>query len=168
MRKLTIHNADTIRLSILEEIQRNEDSRYDHRLHGILLVTSGMSCPQAADILGQAPRTIEYWVRRFNAHGFDGLKTKSKPGRPPTLDETTLTKVGNDLRQPPRSLGYSQNLWDGKLLSHHLATAYGVQLGVRQCQRLFKRLGFRLRKPRPVISRADPEAQKAFKKNVRK
>jgi len=167
MRKLTIHNADTMRSSILEEIQRNEDSRYDHRLHCILLVCKGMSCPQVAEILGQALRTIQYWVRSFETHGFDGLKTKSKPGRPPTLDETTLAKVGDDLRQSPRCLGYSQNLWDGKLLSHHLATVYGIQLGVRQCQRLFKHLGFRLRKPRPVIAKADPEAQKAFKKNFK-
>jgi transposase len=39
-----------------------------------------------------------------------------------------------------------------------------VNLGVRQCQRLFHQLGFRLRKPRPVIARANPEEQQAFKK----
>jgi transposase len=64
----------------------------------------------------------------------------------------------------PRELGHAQNLWDGRLLSHHLREAYGVALGVRQCQRLFRTLGFRRRKPRPVIAHADPEAQRAFKK----
>ncbi|MCZ7584446.1 MAG: winged helix-turn-helix domain-containing protein [Deltaproteobacteria bacterium] len=39
-----------------------------------------------------------------------------------------------------------------------------MALGVRQCQRLFSRLGFRRRKPRPQIAKADPAAQKAFKK----
>jgi hypothetical protein len=37
-------------------------------------------------------------------------------------------------------------------------------LGVRQCQRLFRAMGFRRRKPRPVIAHADPKAQRAFKK----
>jgi transposase len=61
-------------------------------------------------------------------------------------------------------LGYGQNLWDGKLLSHHLSRSYGVNLGVRQCQRLFHQLGFRRRKPRPLIAKANREAQRRYKK----
>jgi len=162
MRKLTVRDPETMRLGILEEIQRNEDSRYNHRLHCVLLICSGMSCYKVAEVLGQAPRTVQYWVRRFEAHGFVGLRDKLRQGRPAALDDATLAKVGKELRQDPRSLGYSQNLWDGKLLSHHLSTAYGVQMGIRQCQRLFKRLGFRLRKPRPLIAKSDPEAQRAY------
>ena len=51
-----------------------------------------------------------------------------------------------------------------KLLSHHLKARHGVALKVRQCQRLFGQLGFRLRKPRPQIAQADPVRQRAFKK----
>jgi transposase len=72
--------------------------------------------------------------------------------------------VEKDLRVHPRDLGYGQNLWDGKLLAHHLRQSYKIQLGVRQCQRLFRSMGFRRRKPRPMIAQADPEAQRAFKK----
>jgi hypothetical protein len=43
-----------------------------------------------------------------------------------------------------------------------------VDLGVRQCQRLFRQLGFRLRKPRPMISHTDPAVQAAHKKNSRR
>ncbi len=75
-----------------------------------------------------------------------------------------ISSINSDLRNDPRNLGYSQNLWDGKLLSYHLENVYKVKLGVRQCQRLFNKLGFRLRKPRPVIARADEEAQVDFKK----
>jgi hypothetical protein len=39
-----------------------------------------------------------------------------------------------------------------------------VDLGVRQCQRLFHHLGFRQRKPRPLIAKSDPEAQRKYKK----
>ena len=70
-------------------------------------------------------------------------------------------------RKHHRELGYQQNLWDGKLLSHHLRESYGVDLGVRQCQRIFRNLGFRLRKPRPLIAKADPEEQEAFKKTAK-
>jgi hypothetical protein len=43
MRKLAISDADVIALAIRQEIGRNEESRYDHRLHGVLLVENGMS-----------------------------------------------------------------------------------------------------------------------------
>jgi transposase len=49
-------------------------------------------------------------------------------------------------------------------MSLHLKKKYKVEIGVRQCQRIFNQLGFRLRKPRPVIANADPVALKGFKK----
>jgi hypothetical protein len=40
---------------------------------------------------------------------------------------------------------------------------HGDELGVRQCQRLFRQLGFRLRKPRPEVACADPELKRTHK-----
>ncbi len=45
MRKLVISDADVMALAIRQEIGRNDESRYDHRLHGVLLVANGMSAP---------------------------------------------------------------------------------------------------------------------------
>lgn len=153
-----------MRIAIQQEIHRSKESRYDHRLHGVLLVSSGMSSYEVAELLGQSPRSIQNWVRRFEQDGFSGLLEGSRSGRPSVLDELTREAIGNDLRGDPQSYGYTQSLWDGKLLSHHLSKKYGIKLGVRQCQRLFNQLGFRRRKPRPLIAKADPEAQKAYKK----
>ena len=72
------------------------------------------------------------------------------------------------LRRMPREIGLGGNVWDGKTLAAWIERQYGIVLGVRQCQRLFRRLGFRLRKPRPAIARADPELQKAHKKNYKR
>jgi len=68
------------------------------------------------------------------------------------------------LRQTPRDFGLTGTLWDGKTLSVWLAQRFQVRLQVRQCQRLFRQRGFRLRKPRPLIAHADPALQKAHKK----
>src|SRR5271157_960083 len=118
----------------------------------------------AAGWPGEDPRTIQRWVHRFETAGFAGLQEGERPGRPVRLTEAQVEAVGRDLRRSPRLWGYSQNLWDGKLLAHHLAKAYGVDLGPRQCQRLFHRLRFRLRKPRSVIAHADAAAQARYKK----
>jgi transposase len=164
MRKLEIENAEVMRLAIYDEIQRSDESRYDHRLHGILLVAQGFSANHVAELLGQSPRTVQNWVRQFNEIGFAGLREAERPGWPARLDDAALDSLNQDLRKTPEAFGYRQNLWDGKLLQHHLAQQYDVELGVRQCQRLFRELGFRYRKPRPLIAQADPEAQRAYKK----
>lgn len=164
MRKLEISDVEIMRLAIQQEIARSEESRYDHRLHGVLLVSHEINCYQVASWLGQNPRTVERWVQRFEARGFAGLQEKERPGRPRRLNESQREVVGQDLRRNPRDLGYTQNLWDGKLLAHHLNRVYGIRLGVRQCQRIFRQLGFRRRKPRPVIAQADPEDRAAYKK----
>ncbi len=165
MRKLIIRDADIMKIAIQCEIERSEESRYDHRLHGVLLVCGGRSSYEVAEILGRSPRTIQHWVNRFEKIGFEGLQEGERLGRPSRLDADQFELLGRDLRKDPRKLGYSQNMWDGKLLSYHLSKAYEIEMGVRQCQRLFKKLRFRRRKPRPVIAKANENAKMDFKKN---
>ena len=164
MKKLMVTNANRSRKIIQCEISRSDEARYDHRLHGVLMVNQGMSCPEVAQWLDEHVTTVERWVHRFNASGLEGLREGEHSGRHPSLTDAQWGDLGITLRLSPRELGYNQNLWDGKLLSHHLMQAYQVPLGVRQCQRIFGKMGFRLRKPRPEIAQGDPQLQAAYKK----
>ncbi|MHB1811679.1 MAG: winged helix-turn-helix domain-containing protein [Thermoplasmataceae archaeon] len=160
MKKLTI--SDDRKKEIIAEIRRSDDSRYDHRLHGLLLVANGMSPYRVSELLGNSPKSIENWVNVYIEEGLDALRETKRSGRPPRLSNL-MDSIDSDLRKNPRDLGYSQNLWDGKLLSHHLREKYDIDLGTRQCQRIFRKLRFRLRKPSPVIAKSDPEKQDEFK-----
>src|SRR5262250_135890 len=151
MRPLQIANSAAIILGLQDEIRRSEESRYDHRLHGVLLVAQGMTCRQVAGLLGDAPRSVQYWVGRFEKDGLAGLLEGERPGRPRRVGERQMEAVDRILRRPPREAGLSGNIWDGKTLSTWIEQKYGVSVGVRQCQRLFRQLGFRLRKPRPAL-----------------
>ena len=164
MRKLQIEDAEIMRIAVQQEIARSEESRYDHRLHGILLVSQGLSCCEVGDLFGQDPRTVERWVQRFNTNGFAGLIEGERQGRPCRLTQAQWQQLGQDLRRQPGEFGYEQNLWNGPLLAHHVRASFGVKLGERQCQRMFHKMGFRRRKPRPLIAHADPEQQRAYKK----
>ena len=44
MKILKIGDAENVTLGLQDEIRRSEESRYDHRLHGVLLVAQGMNC----------------------------------------------------------------------------------------------------------------------------
>ena len=166
MRALTIADSADIALGLQDEIRRSEESRYDHRLHGVLLVAQGVTCPQVARLLGDSRRTVEYWVHRFEAQGLAGLREGERRGRPSRLNDQQLKLVSAALRLPPQHFGLEGHLWDGKMLSAHVEQEFGVRLGVRQCQRLFRQFGFRLRKPRPLIAHADPAHQAAVKKTA--
>ena len=165
MRKLQIPDAETVILALQDEIRRSEESRYDHRLHGLLLVAQGMSCREVGYLLGDAPRTVEYWVHRFDEEGLAGLVDATRPGRPRRLDSQQLDEVAEALRGSPEDAGLVGQIWDGKTLAAWVEQRYGIRLGVRQCQRLFRQLGFRLRKPRPLLAHADPRLQAEHKKN---
>jgi transposase len=164
MRAKTIDDVGEMLWVLQDEIRRSEEARYDHRLHGVLLVAQGMSAPKVAQFLGDGTRTVEYWVERFNAEGLSGLVEGERPGRPTRLSEAQFEHIGVILRESPRAHGMMGNLWDGKTLAEWLRRNWAVELSVRQCQRLFRQLGFRQRKPRPLIAHADPLRQEAHKK----
>jgi transposase len=104
-------------------------------------------------------------VTRFEKDGLAAMVEGERSGRPRTLGDKELAEINRVLRQTPKTVGLGENLWDGKSLSAFIKRRFRVELGVRQCQRLFRQLGFRLRKPRPLIAHADPDLQKRYKKN---
>src|ERR1039457_6245304 len=105
MRPLTIADSATMVLGLQDEIRRSEESRYDHRLHGVLLVAQGLTCPVVARLLGDAPRTVEYWVRTFEEKGLGGLVEGARSGRPGRLSEKQIQQIGGILRRTPREVG---------------------------------------------------------------
>lgn len=165
MKPLTIADSESIILGLQDEIRRSDESRYDHRLHGVLLVAQGLTCPEVAGLLGDAPRTVEYWVNSFEKKGLTGLLEGERSGRPKRLSEPQIQQINAVLRKTPREAKLSGNIWDGKTLAAWIEKQYGISLGVRQCQRMFRQFGFRLRKPRPAIAQANPELQRLHKKN---
>jgi transposase len=167
MKPLTVSHASDMILGLQDEIQRSKESRYHHRLHGVLLVAQGLTCPEVARLLGDAPRTVEYWVRGFEARGFSALAEGERSGRPARLSAQQQEAVEEALRRAPREVGLRGNIWDGKTLSAWIEQKFAIELGVRQCQRMFRQFEFRLRKPRPVIAQARPQQRAAFKKKSR-
>jgi len=166
MKRISIPDAETFIAAIEDEISRTKEGRYFHRLDVILYVLHGASSYDAARLFGHSPRTIEYWVHRLVSNGLNGLWEGDRTGRPGRLSAAELQKLRKEIQRSPRESGYDQNLWDGVLLSHHLTKEYSISLSVRQCQRLFHKLGFSLQRPRWQASEANPILQETFKKTT--
>lgn len=142
MRPLKIQNPEAVARAVQDEIRRSEESRYDHRLHGILLVTQGLSAPEAAVWLGDAARTVELWVHRFREGGMAGLRENRRSGRPSRLNPEQLAQALTAVRSNPSEVGLSPERWDANTLSVYLQSL-GVDLKPRQCRNLLQQWGFR-------------------------
>ena len=147
MRKLQIDDIGSMRIAIQQELGRSEEARYDHRLHGLLLLAAGHSCRQVAELFGEDDTTVQRWLHRFEQGGLHALHESERPGRPRSSDPGQWRGLQADLQKSPREFGLTAPLWDGLSLSEHLRRRYGVRLGVRQCQRIFRQMGFRAARP---------------------
>jgi transposase len=171
MRKLELNSADKIRELILTYFHKNDEAKFVHRLHGILLKIENqdITCDVIGRMFGQSPRSISSWIKKVNKAGtIEVLRSNKVPGRNKRLNNKELEEIKQVLQKEPEFSGITANIWDGKSLSYYIEKTYSVNLGVRQCQRLFHKLGFSLKRARPTVSKSDPIKKEVFKKNSKK
>jgi transposase len=163
---LQIKEVERVKEQIHTYFSVNEDARFVRRLDVLSLICDGHLVGYVADLFKIDKTTVQRWIHRLNQSGFDGLRDQSGRGRKPRLSDHAQIRLTSDLKKSPKESGYDQARWDGKLLSYHLSTQYGVTLKVRRCQNLFKQLGFSLKRPRKIPVGSDPELKEDFKKNA--
>jgi transposase len=170
MRVLELQSAESLKVHIQSYFNKNEEARFIHRLHGILMKIDKKeaACEVIANLFGHSPRTISNWINKVNeAQNIEVLRDVKKPGRSPKLNTEELKILKEVLQKEPENSGIAANIWDGKSLSFYIEKEFHITLGVRQCQRLFKKLGFSLKRARPVVAKGDPIKKEAFKKTSR-
>ena len=148
-------------------VSSTDDAKYQHRVEMVNLVLGGMTPSALSQYVSESKNTITMWVKSVDEKGFESLRVKKQPGRPPKLSSGNIATIKSVLEtDDPKAYGY--NVWDGPALSDYIKKTFGVRLCVRQCQRLFHNLGFSLVRPQTFPSKDKDgldEERKAFKKN---
>ena len=167
MKKLTINEPQKIERQINKLINNDPEGKFIYRLCSLKMFLNDPTCTTESlgRIMQTSPRTIANWINWINAEGnIDVLRDKDKPGRNATLSKEQMEHLQDQIQKHPKESGLDANLWDGKLLSHYIKKKFGKELQVRQCQRIFNKLGFRLKRGRTMVAKGDPEQKKALKK----
>jgi transposase len=170
MQRLELINQENIVAQIHRYFEHNEEAKYIHRLHGILLFASkpAESCDSIGALFGNSPRTISNWIKKVNSTGsLESLRSTPQSGRPSRLNCIQQAEIKKVLQEPPENHGIATNIWDGKSLSAYILEHYGIILRVRACQNLFHKLGFSLKRARPVVARGDEQKKEESKKTLR-
>ena len=124
------------REAIRQEFHRDGRSRFLLRLHVLLMVDAGFTCTALGKQMGMNPITLMRWIKRYDEAGVTGLLYEKHRGRPKSMDRFQWNRLERDLEKSPRFFGFSYDHWDGPALGEHLQRHYGIQLGLRQCQRI--------------------------------
>ena len=148
-------------------VSSTEDSKYQHKVEMVNIVLGGMPPSELSEFVSESKNTITAWVKTADEQGFEALRTKKQPGRPMKLSAEDISSIKAVLEEDnPRKYGY--NVWDGPSLSAYIKSKYGVDLCVRQCQRMFHNLGLSLIRPQTFPSKDKEgleEERETFKKN---
>lgn len=147
-------------------VKANNDARYLHRVECVNLVLHGMTPSFLSGLVREGKNTITSWVKIADEQGFEALKIKEYPGRPEKLSPEQLEVIRAAVADAPENYGF--RVWDGPALSSFIDTKFKVAMSVRQCQRLFHKLGFSLIRPRtmPTKGEDNQEQREEFKKKL--
>ena len=146
-------------------VSSTQDAKYQHKVEMVNLVLSGLTPSYLSRYCGDSKNTITLWVKIADEHGFEALKEKNHPGRPSKLNSKQLVEICAVLEEDdPKKYGF--NVWDGPSLSAYIVKTYSVKLCVRQCQRIFHKLGFSLVRPQtfPNKGEKNEEERNEYKK----
>lgn len=130
----------------------------------LMLEENGMTTAKLSELSGIPTRTLTDWVKKADETHFEALYPKPHPGKAARLTDEQYAKIKDVLSGKPEDYGYL--VWDGKALSDYIKKSFDVTLGVRQCQRIFHKLGFSRIRPQvfPALGEEESEEREEFKK----
>jgi transposase len=133
--------------------------------HFLWLLARGFTAKAIAHITGYSAYWIGQIARRYNARGPDGVKDQRRLARPhpPLLSAEHYTELRAALSGPAPH----QDRWSGRTVAAWIAARLGRPICRQVGWVYLRRLGARLRMPRPRHVQADPQAQEDFKKRLR-
>ena len=143
--------------------KRESDAGVKERMLLVLNVVYDKHIPaQVARDLHRSRTWASDWLKRYREEGIEGLKNRSKSGRPPDIPEETVYKIKNKLSS-------SKQGWTTKQVYDIIVRESGVQYHQIYIYTLLRRWGFKQKVPRKVhVNTASQEEKGSFKKEPRR
>ncbi len=146
----------------LQTLYRTEkNARLARRIHGIYLAGKGLTYSEIMAITGDARRTIQQWVRKYNRDGINGLKELPRPGKPTKLPRKLEEKLCKRIEAGPTEKD-EVSVLNGPAIRRILEREFGVLYSIQGLYDLLHRLGYSCLCPRPKHQKTDPQAQEQF------
>jgi transposase len=143
-----------------EKFYRNEhDAKTKERMLLILNVVYNNIIPaQAAKDLHRSRAWASDWLKRYSEEGIDGLKDRTKSGRPTEIPEEISYQIKQELSS-------SKQGWTTKQVEELIIKKSGIKYHYIHIYRILRKWGFKQKVPRKVhVNTASKEEKNDFKK----
>jgi transposase len=156
--RLTTPQCDALR----RLAKASSDTREVRRALALLDLARGEPVTGVAGRYGVSRETVYQWAARLRGDGRPGDRLRDAPrtGRPPGVGAAAARLLRTALPTDPRRYGYRHPAWTLPLLQRHLRRQ-GVEASAATVRRALRRLGYRWKRPRFVLSRRDPHWRQA-------
>lgn len=125
----------------------------------------GKNLDWISNVVGLHRRAVHDILHRFEERGLGAVHALPKSGRPKHLSEKQLQDLRKRLLQSPKSNGFSEGFWNGRMISKLISREYKVKYSKNWLPKLLEKIGFSYKKPRATNPRrASEEEVAAFKK----
>ncbi len=143
-----------------EKIYRNEhDEKTKERTLLVLNVLYNDIIPaQAAKELHRSRAWASDWLKRYQKEGIEGLKDRTKSGRPTEIPEEIVYQIKKELSN-------SKQGWTTKQAEELIIKKSGIKYHYTHIYRILRKWGFKQKVPRKVhVNTASLEEKESFKK----
>jgi transposase len=130
------------------------DKREADRIKAVVLLGTGWSAEQVAEVLQVDANTVRNHFRRYQQGGLKALGQVAYRGSACELDETQLALLDAHLE--------THLYQTAKAIARWVKDTFGVDYTESGMTALLHRLGYVYKKPKLVPGKADPDAQRAF------
>ncbi len=134
------------------------------RILALAMVLEGRSRTEAAELNGMDRQTLRDWVHRYNAQGLAGLKSRSAPGRAPSLTALQRAELLDLVIAGPDPDTHGVVRWRCVDLKAEVARRFQVEVHENTIARWLHELGLTRLQPRPYHPKKDPQAEATYKK----
>jgi transposase len=156
--RLTAPQRDALR----RLAKASPDTHEARRALALLDLARGESVTGVAGRYGVSRETVYQWAARLGTADLPGARLRDAPrsGRPAGTGRAAEELLRAALPTDPRRHGYRHPAWTAPLLQRHLRRQ-GVEASEATVRRALRRLGYRWKRPRFVLSRRDPHWRQA-------
>jgi putative transposase len=145
--------------ALLDRYRKDPDPEVRFRSHILLLLDDGHTWVTVAAMLFWSSRTIDRWVKRFQAEGVEGV-AGHKPGRPFRLAAGWVGVVLEWVTtKAPRDFGFLRSRWGCEAVAVLRLELHHVEVNRETVRRWLDRGNLVYRRPRPVVGPKDPDRQ---------
>ena len=158
MKPLQITELDQTAKEELEQLyHKTKHPRIRTRAQMILLSAHGYRAPQIGSLVLTSERTVQRWIKRYQAEGIQGLFDVPRAGAPRKATPEYRDLLVKTVRRRPRALDLPFSLWTLERLADYLAEQTGIRITAEAVRLNLKAKGIVLSRPQHKISSPDPD-----------